>query len=508
MKSSYVSIFIISTGKSSLTFFIILFLINKNGYSQITDTGYESIQADKLISTVRILCSEEFDGRLPGSEGYKKAAKFAADKFEQAGLIPAGDEKYFQYLNVEYNQIDTPVVFKAVVAKELYFFQHGKDYVFRGFTGSGNLNLPVVFCGYGISRPDLGYDDYHDIDVTNKVVLVFKQNPSWKINDQQWGNENPREKSQVAFKHGAKGILFVSRPNDSKPQPLIGSVLHGDGDQLEDFPQLHVSIDLANDLLTGTGVSINECQSKIDSNKAQFSFHTESKVDIKVKANYEKNAKTMNVVGLIEGTDPELKEEYLIIGAHLDHVGSQAGLLFPGANDNASGSAGVLQLAEAFMKSELKPKRNILFVLFASEEQGLLGSKFFVENLNLPAGKAGIDTSKIIAMLNLDCIGYGDSIQVGNGKSSPELWKLADEIDRTNSNLMVNDTWSGGGADLTPFYEKNIPGLYFVSRYSYDHLHLPTDLPETFNLSLYKSIVKLVYLTARKIADGNYLREK
>jgi hypothetical protein len=465
------------------------------------DGGLESINGEDLLQTVNILTSAEFDGRLPGSEGYNKAAEYAAERFEQIGLLPAGDENYFQYLNVEYNKIDSPVVFKVITAQKSVSYELGKDFVLRGFTGTGNFTLPVAFCGYGISRPDLGYDDYEGVDVKDKIVMVFKQNPSWKIKDSSWGQEYPREKSIVAYKHGAKGILFVSRPNDEKPQPLIGSVMHGEGEQIDSFPQIHISSEAANELLSQVDISINECQTRIDDKRAPFSFLTKSNAEIVVNAQYEKSTKTMNVIGMIEGTDPGLKEEYLIIGAHLDHVGSQAGLLFPGANDNASGSAGILEIAEAFQKSELKPRRSILFLLLASEEQGLLGSKYFVENLK-------IDTNKIIAMFNLDCIGYGDSIQIGNGKSSPELWKIADEIDEANSNLVVKDTWSGGGADLTPFYEKGIPGLYFVSKYSYDHLHLPTDTPETLNPDLFESIVKLAYLTTWDVVDGNYKKEK
>ena len=145
---------------------------------------------------------------------------------------------------------------------------------------------------------------------------------------------------------------------------------------------------------------------------------------------------------------------------------------------------------------------NEVFCLFFLQvkRQGLFGSKYFVENLK-------INPKKIVAMFNLDSIGYGDSIQVGNGKSSPELWSYANKTDEKFFNLMVENTWSGGGADLTPFYEKGIPGLYFVSKYSYDHLHLPTDTPGTLNPSLYEKIVKLVYLTAKEIADGNYIRE-
>jgi len=482
----------------SIFFFLIIFSLTAT--PQIIDHGLESIKSSDLIQTVKILASVKFDGRLSGSEGYNEAAKFAAKRFEQVGLVPAGDNGFFQYMNVEYNKIDTPAVFNLIMGRKNYPYILGKDFVFRGFTGAANITLPVTFCGYGISRPDLGYDDYEKIDVKDKIVLVFKQNPEWKINDEPWGNEYPREKSRVAYNHGAKGILFVSRPNDEKPQPPIGSVAHGDGEQLDSFPQLHISFEVANDFLSLINFSINECQTKIDNKKFPLSFLTRRRAEIIVNTKYEKSARTMNIVGMIEGTDPKLKEEYLIIGAHLDHVGSQAGLLFPGANDNASGSAGVLELAEAFQKSDLRPLRSILFVLFASEEEGMFGSKYFVEKMKF-------NPEKIVSMFNLDCIGYGDSIQVGNGKSAPEIWKIANRLDEGSLNLMVKDTWTGGGADLTPFYEKGIPGLYFVSKYSYDHLHLPADTPETLNPFLFESIVKLAYLAARDVADGNYKKE-
>jgi Zn-dependent M28 family amino/carboxypeptidase len=203
---------------------------------------------------------------------------------------------------------------------------------------------------------------------------------------------------------------------------------------------------------------------------------------------------------MIEGTDPKLKQEFVVVGAHLDHVGSQAGLLFPGANDNASGSAAVLEIAEAFVKAGVQPKRSVIFVLFASEEQGLYGAKHFVESW-----KKGYD--KITAMINMDCIGYGDSIQVGNGKSAPELWKITSQIDATSFNSMVDRTWSGGGADATPFHEKGIPCLYFVTTNSYDFLHLPTDKVETLNPVLYEKVVRLAHLTVLEVANGNYERE-
>jgi hypothetical protein len=484
--------------KTTLIFTIFLCSLFVNAQSS---TGLSEINKEDLLKTVKILSSAEFDGRLPGSEGYNKAAQFAANKFLELGLKPAGDEKYFQYFNVEYNKIESPAIFKTIVDADTANYELGKDFVLRGFTGSNKFTLPAVFCGYGISRPDLGYDDFANVNVKNKIVMVFKQNPKWKNDNKDWETNYPREKSLVAKKYGAKGILFVSLPNEEKPQPLIGSVMHGEGEQPIDFPQILISFDAANALLSKTGLTISDCQTRIDEKKKPLSINLLTKAVVEVNARYEKKAKTMNVVGMIEGSDPKLKNEFVIIGAHLDHVGSQAGLLFPGANDNASGSAGVLEIAKSFVKGGLQPKRSVVFVLFASEEQGLNGSKYFVENW-----KPG--HNKIAAMLNLDCVGYGDSIQVGNGKSAPKLWEIANQIDETSFNSMVDRTWNGGGADATPFHEKGVPCLYFVTTNSYDHLHLPSDKVETLNPTLFEKVVKLAHLTALEIANGNYEREE
>jgi aminopeptidase YwaD len=480
----------------SIQIVLLAFFINAQ-----TSTGLSEINKEDLIQNVKMLSSQEFDGRLAGSEGYNKAANYVANKFSALGLKPAGDDKYFQYFDIEYNKIESPAIFKTIVNADTTSYEIGKDFVLRGFTGSNSFTLPVVFCGYGISRPDLRYNDYERINVRNKIVMVFKQNPKWKIDNKDWGTNYPREKSLLAKKYGAKGILFVSLPNDKKPQPLIGSVLHGEGEQPVDFPQLQISSNVANQLLSRTGFTISDYQAMIDDKRRPVSTNLATKATIEVSAKYEKNANTMNIVGMIEGSDPKLKNEFVIIGAHLDHVGSQAELLFPGANDNASGSSGVLEIAKAFVNGGLKPKRSVMFVLFAGEEQGLNGSEHFIENW-----KEGYD--KLTAMINMDCIGYGDSIQVGNGKSAPKLWEIAYQIDKTSFKSMVERTWGGGGADATPFYEKSIPCLYFVTTNSYDHLHLPSDKVETLNPALFEKVVKLALLTSVEVANGNYQREE
>jgi len=478
---------------SGLVLCVLLFY----GYAPYEEVpGISSISHSDLMKTVEFLSSPELEGRLSGGEGYNKAAEFAADRFASLNLEPFGTDKYFQYLNVEYNEIKGPGTLKFIHENSEREFQLGKDFTFRGFTGSGNLTADVVFCGYGLSRPDIGYNDYAGVDVKDKIVMVFKGIPSWKLNDSAWTNTYPREKSSVAARYGARGILLIS---NAAP---IGSVLHGPGEQNEKFPQLEVSPSAADDFLAESGYTVKELQSNIDSLHKPISVKLKTKAHINVNTTYVKDQKTMNVAALIEGNDPVLKDEYVIIGAHLDHVGSQAGkIYFPGANDNASGSAAVLEIAEAFIKGNIKPKRSVVFVLFASEEQGLFGASHFAEH-------SGIPPERITAMLNLDCIGHGDKLQLGNGKSAPELWKKIKSIDSASVKITVNSTWGGGGADAEPFHKKGIPCAYFASTKSYTYLHVPEDKPETLNKSLFEKITKLAFLSAFEISAGNYNREE
>lgn len=463
--------------------------------------GAESIRSENLMKTVEYLASEELSGRLGGSEGYYKAAGFMADEFRKLGLKPMGDEGYFQNFNVEYNEITDPCIFALIKndgsKKE---FELGKDFVCRGFTGTGNFSAEAVFAGYGFSDRANNFDEYENLDVKGKVVIMFKQTPSWKFGEGGW-NQSLRYRAKIAFDKGAKGIVFVSKPNEKNPQKPIGSVLDGEGEQLENFPMIHADIPVVDMILNPKGKTVRELQTSIDENKKPVSFATGTKLFLNINAKYEKSRRTMNVAGLLEGSDEKLKDEYLILGAHLDHAGGQAGkIYFPGANDNASGSASVLEMARAFVNAGIKPKRSILFVLFSNEESGLNGAKYYTENPLVPI-------EKTIAMFNSDCIGYGDSIQLGNGKSAPVLWQIARTLDSLNTNSMILRTWNGGGADAEPFHRKRIPCLYFVSYFSYDHLHLQSDVPETLNPVLFEKISRLSYMTALEVANGKYSKE-
>lgn len=481
-----------------------LFVIPAPAQRESGISGTDLISSKNLMKTVTYLASKELDGRLSGGAGYDKAAAYMAEEFSKLKLKPFGDSLCFQNLNVEYNEIVTPLRFGIVenglMKKE---FELGKDFVCRELTGSGHITAPAVFCGYGLSLPELGYDDYAGIDVRSKIVIVFKSNPGWRMNDSMnWGSGYPRFKAKTAKEHGAVGMLIVSSPNDPKPQKTIISVLEGGGEQDENFPQLHIDIPVADGILEGSGFTVKDLQTRIDSSREPFGVQTASELEIEVHAKYSKEKPTSNLVWLMNGSDPGLRDEYVVVGAHLDHVGGQAGAIYaPGANDNASGSAAVLEIARAFTKSKRKPARSVIFVLFASEELGLVGSKYFIDH-------PPVTPEKITAMINLDCIGYGDSIQVGNGKSSPVLWNIARRQDSLQTKMMVGSTWGGGGADAGPFHDKGIPAAYFVSTRSYDHLHYMSDTPETLNKTLFEKITRLAYLTARQVADGKYAREE
>ena len=158
-------------------------------------------------------------------------------------------------------------------------------------------------------------------------------------------------------------------------------------------------------------------------------------------------------------------------------------------------------MARGFAKSGIKTKRSVLFILFSNEESGLIGSTNYCKHPVLPL-------EKTVCMMNLDCVGYGDSIQIGNGKSSPNLWKIAKQCNDGFIKSMVERTWNGGGADATPFHNEGIPCLYVVTTNSYEHLHLTTDKPETLNGQLYEKITRLAYITARQVANGEYKKEE
>jgi aminopeptidase YwaD len=459
------------------------------------------IRAAELMKTVEWLAAPGRHGRLAGGPGYMSAAREMARRFRGLGLRPGGEDGFFERLDVEHEQIDSCALALVDADGVAHPLRLGPDFVCRGLSGSGDVTAPVVFAGYGVSRPESGYDDYAGLDARGRIVLVLKPAPPFRLDTLGWGESLlPRPRARVAAAHGAKGLLLVAADDPEGLTKPIGSVLEGEGPRLEGFPSMVVDLPVAEELLAGGGPGLAAVKAAIDSTRQPRSRELVLGARMSVRARYDARRPSVNVVGLLPGADPALRGQAVVVGAHLDHVGEQAGLLFPGANDNASGAAAVLALADAFARGGVRPRRTVVFALFSSEESGLFGAKRFVERPPVPL-------DHVVAMLNLDCVGVGDSIQLGSGKTSPKLWQLARDLDAGGRRLSVADTWGGGGADATPFAERHVPTLYFASKFSYPHLHRPDDTPDTLAPPLYEALVRLAYRTAWAVADGGYAGE-
>ncbi len=463
--------------------------------------GLETIRAEDLMKTVEFLASRPLAGRLAGSPGYMRAAHFAAGRFRALDLRPGGDQGFFQNLQVEYEEIPACGLSLVSADGSIRDLRLGPDFTCRGLTGSGRFTAPVVFAGYGLSMPQEGYDDYAGIDAHNKIVLAFKAPPPFQLDSLGWGESvMPRPKGRVAAAHGARGLILVAVGDPEGLTKPIGSVLEGQGPEDAGFPRLMVDVPVAQAMFDPSEPPLAALKAEIDSTRKPRSRDLPASLHVYVKARYEAQHPSVNVVGVLEGSDPKLRYQAVVVGAHLDHVGSQGDIYFPGANDNASGSAAVLAIARAFAQGGPRPKRTVIFALFSSEESGLDGARHFVEQSPVPL-------SRIVAYLNLDCVGVGDSIQLGSGKTSPKLWALARALDARGARLTVERTWGGGGADATPVAERGIPTLSFASRPSYAHLHQPDDTPATLNPKLYETLTRLAYETVWEVADGEYAGE-
>jgi hypothetical protein len=479
--------------KHSICIVLIAISLQSNAQMSLGDKT-EEISIDSLMFHVDFFSSHNLMGRLPGTDGYRLAAEYGKNKFIEFGLFAFPDiHDYLQMVPVETNTISGPCKFHVIHhTKGLISFELGESYNFRGFTGRGEYVLPTVFCGYGLDEK--GYNDYRDVDVRGKAVLVLRDSP--RIQNMTFSGASLQKRAETAMKHGASAIIFIPSPDIERPRPH-GSVLCGRGKDYGDFPMLQINYNVIETLLDGTGHTLLDIYNTINGTGKPHSFDLLSQVYIHVGGEYNGNAFAPNVVGYIPGNEKGYKDEWVLVTAHLDHVGFQCDVIYPGANDNASGSAAVIELARLF--SSKKSKRGIIFALLTSEESGLQGAQSLADNLP-------IDHEQIVAVFNFDCIAVGDSIQIGNGLSNPLLYEVVRHLDADS--LIIDSTWKGGGADLTPFTNLDIPGLYFVSKYSYVHLHLPSDTPETLNRALFKNIVSLGNKIIDQVANGYYCREE
>ncbi|MGE0076495.1 MAG: M20/M25/M40 family metallo-hydrolase [Bacteroidales bacterium] len=486
--------------KNIILIFVLILSVSSNillAQKSKSSSDLQSIKYEDILQTIGYLSSAKFKGRLPGTAEYDQAARYVATRLKSAGVKPINQPSMLQYFNDEVNIIkDAQLLLLNEGTKSFQIFKLGEDFVCRGFSGSGNIKAEVVFAGFGIRTDE--YNDYRSIDVKGKIVLVYKSAPPWDPTTGSWGDTSPRAKARIAKELGAKAIIFMADPKIFPSTMIYGSIACGEGPHLPDFPMIQIGSSVTDSIFAKLSMKPMEYYEQIVKDKAPHSTETEQLLMININADYTPEKQTANVVGFIEGTDSKLKSEFIILGAHLDHVGYQTeNVLFPGANDNASGVASLISIADALHKSGVKLKRSVIFVAFSSEESGLKGSKYFVNN-------SPVDLSKAVAMMNFDCVGQGDSININGKLSFPKLWKKAKKIDKKHIKLLSNRSFGGGGGDATAFYNANIPTLYFSATNGYKFIHQTTDKAETINNQLVEKITKLGFLMTIELANGKY----
>jgi len=354
-------------------------------------------------------------------------------------------------------------------------------------TGTGNAEAAeLVFAGYGLSAPELGYDDFAGLDVKGKFVLCFSGSPDPE-------NEKFSQASKNAMKtardKGALGFLRISNP--------IGHP--NSGNYVDGFMPAMISEKIADSVLEEKDVTSAKLRDDLKFYKKPLGFSLGTKVRYKVESRHIEKATAYNIVGYIEGTDPKLKGEVVLYGAHVDHVGRPMGILFPGADDNASGSAVVMQIAEAFARMGRRPKRTVAFGLFSGEEFGILGSQHFAKNLP-PQFK------KIDVMINFDMVGEGDGARAGCSPRPEELKKCIEEADGVvkilRNPVRISEPKRIGGTDHTAFAViLSCPTASFGSNGPHLAYHLPGDTIFRVNPDMLAEIAKVAYLSGALFAD-------
>lgn len=507
-------------------------------------TGLAQIREADLRADITFLAADAMKGRFPMKQGDDVAVEWVVSEFTKAGLKPAaidgqGKASFLQAVPLIAYWPDSK-------ATQLVLKGKGKDVSWKTPDVSGrfpanlDVHASVVFAGYGITDPKLGYDDYGNVDAKGKIVVVFNGEP--QENDPKSifnGNGNTRNaaarvKLLTAQAHGAVAVLIAPVPVGSAMSPMQRSARYANADKgkphpehvglaLADdeihIPSMQISTQVMNELLATSGSTPTQMQAAIDKNlKSASRALPDTDVSLHFASRVEQKGVTWNVAGLLQGSDPVLAAETIIISGHHDHHGqNKDGAIFHGADDNASGTTGVVELAHAFMANPAKPKRSILFVVFGAEEPGLLGSYYMAAHPLRP-----LATTR--AVINFDMIGRDEkpSVQTDGimevpadtsnrlnligSVYSPDYRRTVGEQNRMVG-LVLDDRFDHDAvnnvlfrSDQFPFVLKNIPAFWWFTGFHPDY-HRVTDTAEKIDYVKMAKILRLAYLSAWQFAD-------
>ena len=496
----------------------------------------DTITAAELESIVSFLASDEMQGREANSLANAIAARYLAHSFELLGLEPAGDDGgYFQHVKLTRSQMgqDNEIRLTDSASDRTSEGEILTDFAPSRYSGTGEASGPLAFVGYGITAPELDYDDYQGIDVRDKVVVILEGEPGEKHPESPFEGLLSSDYSRAPYKfrnaqeHGAVGVIITSPgTSDRKSRSPWKKDGTSGGFGLEiwsrnlSIPAVWASRSYFDEILNDE-ISIKDVVESIDE-RYQPESQPLDRFQAVIRADVTRDEfQVENVLAKLPGSDPLLKHEAVLISAHFDHVGARGDRIFNGADDDASGTAAVLEIAEAFALSSVKPRRSIVFSLWNAEEKGLLGARHYVHRPEY----ALEDT---VAVLQMDMIGRNQEVTdqedrrfeglneqraeenantlhlLGYSRSS-ELKQLVEQnnaqigfdflYDLENHPLKLiarSDHW--------PFLTQGVPALLFTTGLHPDY-HQTSDTADKINYPKVERVAQLVFLCAWDLAS-------
>ncbi len=529
----------INVFRSFLILLILSGLFPCNIYSQKKFPGADIITSSDLESYVRFLASPLLSGRKNGEPGLDIAQEYIVSNVKLLGLRPLNGTSWLQPYQVIKKGIDQE---KSVIriASDLSDTITVSEKIYQFFPGDPediSIEGEVVFAGYGLNREKYSYNDFEGIPTEGKILLVMTRSPTsedgskYLFEGDDWSNfRSYSVKLRSLLFSKAKAIIFVTDPKSGytsfeEQEPdiasAINSSMHLKGDEPPVFSHpgmmriLFVNRSVADELLKGTGKNLTELQNSIDRRLKPESFLIPGKhilIDLRTSTT---EITLNNVAAYIEGSDPVLKNEFIVFSGHADHIGGSGTRINYGADDNATGCAALLSIAEAFQSLEKKPLRSIMFLWVSGEEIGLFGSEYYVSNPLVPL-------EKTIADLNMDMIGRvkgvadstsdnpmsgPDEVFVITGNQSRELLNIAEDVD-DDSPLDFDYSLSGRNhplqlfarSDHYNFVKKDIPVLFFTTGLHTDY-HTPGDVVEKIDFIKMEKITEAMFLIGYNVAN-------
>jgi Peptidase family M28/PDZ domain len=470
------------------------------------------LSANDIQYHVNYLASDSLEGRLAGTPGCEKAAGYIGAEFKRFGLQPLGDDSGFE------QKFDFVGDVKLGPNNQLTFQCGGgdttlavnTDFIPAGFSASDSVSGEVIFAGYGISTSEQNYDDYAGIEANGKFVMALQYSPTSNNPHASFAKFEPiRYKALQARQHGAKALFVVVGPEEKpevngKTAAPLPKLRYDRAAADAGLPVIYVTAAAADWLLAPSWNSIKNLQTKINKDQKPASFlisgaQATAKTEIK-----QERRVSANLIGELAGSDPQLKEQAIIIGAHYDHLGRSSesaldpekeGEIHNGADDNASGTSGVLELAQYFAAQKKRPRRSLIFMTFSGEELGVLGSSYYTNHPTFPLANTE-------AMINMDMIGrMKDSTLVIEGIGTAPQWQpLIERLSPPYKFKLSLKKDGRGPSDHTSFYEKNLPVLFFFTNL-HDDYHRVTDDAEKINAKDQARILQLVAQIVEEVAD-------